>query len=330
MRIWIELSGEHPTLPRAEALAAFEAEGCQVREASWSSKILRLDLTGSVARAAGRLGLAHFVCEELAHGDLDSIRSFARSYALGGKRFRTRVRSLGPNMDSKAVEGALGADFGRSGRVDLRAPSVDFRVLVGDEFLLGRVLHRVDRAGLEARKVMNRSFRLPISLHPKLARALVNLSRVPTAGRLLDPFCGTGGVLLEASQIGLRPVGSDLRRSMVAGARKALRHLGAEADFLTADAGHGPWRVQSLRGVATDPPYGRAASTAGEPPLKLYERTFSALADALAPGGHVSIVLPSEEAIQAGEAVWELVERHTMRVHRSLSRTFCVFSSADV
>jgi tRNA (guanine10-N2)-dimethyltransferase len=325
VRIWIELSGEHPTLPRAEAFAAFEAEGCTIRETSWSSDVLRIDGSGPVSRAVARLGLAHVACEELTRGTFEEIRSFARSYELGGKKFRTRARGLGIDLDTKAVEGALGADFGRSGRVDLHSPSVDFRLLVGEEFVLGRVMHKVDRAGLEARKVTNRSFRLPISLHPKLARALVNLARVPSGGLILDPFCGTGGVLLEASRIGLRAVGADIRTSMVVGSRSSLRSLGADADLAAADAGRGPWREGAFRGIATDPPYGRAASTRGEPPLDLYERAFSEFDRVLPPRRPVSIVLPSEEAIAVGETHGELVERHTMRVHRSLSRTFCVF-----
>src|SRR5207245_1715269 len=83
------------------------------------------------------------------------------------------------------------------------------RVGLGEEFVFGRVLHRVDRSRLEATKVANRPFSLPISLHPKFARALVNLARVPMAGTVLDPFCGTGGVLLEAAELGLRGVGID-------------------------------------------------------------------------------------------------------------------------
>ena len=327
MRLWIELSGEHPTLPRAEALAAFEAEGCAIREATWSSKVLRLDATGPILRAAGRLGLAHVVCEELARGDLEDLRRFARSYELGGKGFRTRAHAMGVDLDAKSVEGALGADFGRSGRVDLRSPSIDFRVLVGDEFFLGRVLHQVDRPGLEARKVTHRSFHLPISLHPTLARALVNLSRVPTGGLLLDPFCGTGGVVLEAAKMDLRAIGADLRRSMVIGARRSLRLLRADAEFVTADAGRGPWRTGAVSGIATDPPYGRAASTRGEAPLALYERAFAAFDDIVPRGHHVAVVLPSEAAVALGAARWDLIEQHTMRVHRSLSRTFCVFAT---
>lgn len=327
MRLWIELSGEHPTLPRAEALAALEAEGCVLREISWSTKVLRLKAIGPVERAAHRLGLAHVVCEELAHGTFEDLRDAARSYELGGKGFRTRARGLGVDVDTKAVEGALGADFGKTGRVDLRSPAVEFRVLVGQEFLLGRVLHAVDRSALEARKVTHRSFRLPISLHPKLARALVNLSRVPTGGVLLDPFCGTGGIVLEAAKMDLRPVAADLKTTMLAGARRSLRHLGADAHFVTADAGRGPWRTGTIAGIATDPPYGRAASTRGEPRLTLYERSFAAFDELLPAKHHVAVVLPSDEAVALGEARWDLIERHTLRVHRSLSRSFCVFAT---
>ena len=325
MRLWIELSGEHPTLPRAEALAALEAEGVRPREVSASPEVLRLDADGPVLRAVARLGLAHVACEELVRGSLEDLRSFARTFDLGGRRFRTRVRGIGVDVDRAAVEGPLGADFGRTGRVDLSTPDVDFRVLVDTEFALGQVVHRVDRSGLEARKVTNRAFRLPISLHPKLARALVNLSRVPTGGRVADPFCGTGGVVLEAARIGLRTVGADLRRTMVVGARRSLRALGADTSFVVADAGRAPWRDGSLDGIATDPPYGRAASTRGEPPLDLYDRAFEAFDQALPHGRHVAVVLPNDAAVERGQARWELLERHALRVHRSLVRNFCVF-----
>lgn len=325
MRLWIELSGEHPTLPRAEALAAFEAERVSVRSVAWSSKLLTLDAVGAVQRAVSRLALAHVACEELARGGLDEVRRYAREMELAGRSFRPRARAVGVHADTKAVEGALGADLGRTGRVDLVSPSLDFRILLGEDVRLGRVIHRVDRHGMETRTVTHRAFRLPISLHPKLARALVNLSRTPSGGILADPFCGTGGVVLEAARIGLRPVAADLRRTMVLGARKSLRSLGTDASFLVADAGHGPWRTDVLDGIAADPPYGRASSAAGEPVLELYDRAFRTFAEVLPEGRFAAVVLPTDEAVAVGERHMELVERHAMRVHRSLVRNFCAY-----
>ncbi len=325
MRFWIELSGEHPTLPRAEALAALEAEGVELREVTASAAVLEADGDGPVARAVARLALAHVVCEELARGDFDDLRECARSTDLTGRTFRTHARAREGELDRRALEGPLGADFGRTGRVDLTSPNVDFRVLVGEDFRLGRVIHRVDRHGMEDRKVTRRSFQRPITLHPKLARALVNLSRVPVGGRLADPFCGTGGIVLEASRIGLRSVGGDIRRTMAVGARSALQALHAEADFLVADAGHAPWRTGALQGIATDPPYGRAATTRGEPALDLYDRAFAAFDEALPPDACVAITLPSDLAVDVGEKRFALLERHAYRVHKSLTRHFCVF-----
>lgn len=325
MRFFVELSGEHPTLPRAEALAALEAEGVELGSVSWRNRVLHVEGAGPVARALSRIGLAHVVCEELVTGDFDAVRAWARAADLAGRRFRVRTRPSGIDADVPALEGALGADLGRTGRVDLRSPEVDLRLLAADRFVLGKVLHRVDRASFEARRVARRSFSLPISLHPKFARALVNLSRVPAGGTLLDPFCGTGGVLLEAAQVGIRPVGSDLRRAMALGTRGSLARLDSPADLVVADAGRGPWRPRRFDGIATDPPYGRAASTRGEPLSSLYERAYASFAEILPRGRWLSMVLPSDRAVEIGERHMTLVESHSLRVHRSLTRIFCAF-----
>ncbi|TLZ55359.1 MAG: hypothetical protein E6K12_00740 [Methanobacteriota archaeon] len=328
MRAFIELSGEHPTLPRAEALAALASERVEVRTASFDNQVLRIDAVGPVERAVHRLGLAHLVSEELVSGDFDAIRAFAQESDLHGRTFRVRSRGLGIDLDPLALEGPLGADFGRTGEVDLDQPAVDYRLLVGEEFFLGRVIHRVDRARLEATKVAHRSFSLPISLHPKFARALVNLAQVPMAGTVLDPFCGTGGVLLEAAAIGLRPIGLDRDRRMVVGCRSSLREARAEDRLGMADAGQLPLRAGSVHGIATDPPYGRAASTRGESIKSLYRRAFRAVRDLMPSGAHVAIVLPNEAMIDLSSEPLELIETHALRVHRSLVRHFCVFVSS--
>ncbi len=46
-------------------------------------------------------------------------------------------------------------------------------------------------------------------LPPKLARSMLNLSGVHQNNTVLDPFCGTGTVLLEALTLGINCIGSD-------------------------------------------------------------------------------------------------------------------------
>jgi tRNA (guanine10-N2)-dimethyltransferase len=325
VRAFIELSGEHPTLPRAEALAAIAAERLDLRSASFAGPLLRIDAIGPIERVARRIGLAHTVCEELVSGDFEAIRAFAQDMDLAGRTFRVRARGLGTDIDPSSLEGPLGAVLGQTGRVDLDFPADDFRLLVADEFVLGRVIHRVDRSRLESTKVAHRAFSLPISLHPKFARALVNLSRVPMAGTVLDPFCGTGGVVLEAAAMGLRPIGSDRDRAMVSGTRAALRGGSSDGYVAVADAGRLPLRPGTVHGIATDPPYGRASSTKGERIRSLYERAFRAFADLLPQGVHAAVVLPDPSMTNEAPDSFEFVEAHALRVHRSLVRHFCVF-----
>ena len=49
------------------------------------------------------------------------------------------------------------------------------------------------------RRPRARPFFHPAAIFPKLSRALVNLSRVGAGEVFLDPFCGTGSLLLEAT-----------------------------------------------------------------------------------------------------------------------------------
>lgn len=60
-------------------------------------------------------------------------------------------------------------------------------------------------------------------LPPKLARILVNLSGVQANGILLDPFCGSGTVLMEAALLGIKHIiGTDLSPKAVADSKKNL------------------------------------------------------------------------------------------------------------
>ncbi len=326
MRVAFELSLEHPTLPRADALAAIEAGGVAVRGVSFTPEILIVDAVRPPKRALERVALSRYVDRVLALGPWPSIlRATAR---IDAHRETFRVRAHGPFTaeEKRVLERRVGAVIGRTGRVDLDAPEREFRLLrYGDGFLFGEVLYEVERSAMEARKVARRPFSMPISLHPKLARALVNLSRCPRGGRILDPFCGTGGIAIEAARLGMRAFASDLVEKMVRGTASVLDHYGLQAETFVADVGDVPRRIPNVDAIATDPPYGRAASTRGERIGSLYRRAFAAFRDLLPRGGFAAVVLPSEEAIRIGEEFLRLEEAHTLRVHRTLARTFCAF-----
>ena len=132
---------------------------------------------------AARLGLAHAVDAHWATTPATprAILPAVGNVDLGGATFAVRgrrVREHHPDLPLGDVERTLGALLAATGKVDLRAPKVEVRVLLAEWAYVGALLAEVDRAAFEARAVKNRPFFSPVSLHPRFARALVNLARV--------------------------------------------------------------------------------------------------------------------------------------------------------
>ncbi|MFH0776611.1 MAG: hypothetical protein V1936_03305 [Patescibacteria group bacterium] len=74
-------------------------------------------------------------------------------------------------------------------------------------------------------------------LPPKLAQILVNLAaRDSEKAKIYDPFCGSGGILVEAGLLGHAILGSDLDPRMVDFSQKNLAEFGLSADLFIHDA----------------------------------------------------------------------------------------------
>jgi len=199
------------------------------------------------------------------------------------------------------------------------------RILMSDALQFFISDRKIDRGQFEERKVALRPFFSPISLHPRFARALVNLSRIRKGGRLLDPFCGTGGIAIEAALVGAKVLGSDISQEMITGCMENMAHFGAAwEDMKRADVGHILDVFGKVDAIVTDPPYGRSATTNKEPPLDLHKRALTSMADALKEGGTLAVVFP--ELCHKGRKDLKLREMHIQRVHRSLTRHYCIFT----
>ena len=227
-------------------------------------------------------------------------------------------------MDVGKLGSRIGAAVAKERKVDLVHPDVELRALVSDRIHLFISDEVVNRRSFELRKVAERPFFSPISLHPKYARALVNLTEVRRGERLLDPFCGTGGLLIEAATIGVRALGSDISEDMVQGARENMEHFGLTWEGIEkGDIGDVRDLFGEVDAVATDPPYGRSTSTRRESLGDLYPRALRSICGAVKSGGRAGVVLPRPCPSSPGDL--ELEGTHLQRVHRSLTRHYCLF-----
>ncbi|HSQ48525.1 MAG TPA: RsmD family RNA methyltransferase, partial [Candidatus Deferrimicrobiaceae bacterium] len=160
----------------------------------------------------------------------------------------------------------------------------------------------------------------------KMARSMVNLAQAKAESVLLDPFCGTGTSLIEATFIGCRAVGVDAQKRMIRGTKKNLAHFGISAEGLIwADSRKLP--LKKVDAIVTDPPYGRSSSTLKSTTKQLVEEVLAASWQLLGAEQRICIASPKTLNItRLGEAAgFRHVESHFAYVHQTLTREIAVF-----
>jgi hypothetical protein len=110
------------------------------------------------------------------------------------------------------------------------------------------------------------------------ARLLANLVFAPGRGRLLDPFAGAAGVIVEAAAGGWRTFASDRDPAL------RLGLAGAGAQSCIADAAALPFADACMRALASEPPYDE--STRAWLPRALAEAVR-----VLEPGGRLALLV---------------------------------------
>ena len=333
-RILFELSKEHPSLPMAEALSCLKAEEVDFKVLDAEDSFLEvISREADLKRVASRLSMTFHVDKLLFFSppNMEEILSRARRKEINFEgTFRVSCRDRRKkkkNLRSIDIERELGKVYKKFGRVNLKNPDNEIRVLLTDsKWFVGIKIAEVDRSSFENRRAHQRPFFSPISMHPRLARAMVNLSLVKRGERLLDPFCGTGGILIEAGLIGAKILGGDIKKKMVEGCKINLKSFGLnDFEIVLCDVGEIANLFGKVDAIVTDFPYGRATSTNRENLSSLYPRAFEAIADVLRQGRRAVLALPSVDAVKRCSEEMKLVEVHKYEVHKSLTRYISVF-----
>ncbi len=266
---------------------------------------------------AGRIAFTNRVGQVAPDGRLD--RDQLRSLRSG--TYRVTVFELGGRKsDSGRVVSTLAEEIG--GKVALDSPDREVTVVRGSQDYIAVSRPSLMRQDWVIRRPRARPFFHPAAMFPKLSRALVNLSRVGAGEVFLDPFCGTGSLLLEAHELGARPLGADRDWRMVKGAMRNMASF--KQDWLgvvRADIRRAP--LKEVDGIATDVPYGRASSTAGSSAGEMVEKLRETAAGLLAQGRRLVVMHPQTVTV-ASRDDFEVEEEHHLYIHRKLTRTISV------
>jgi len=338
-----ELSGEHEDLPAAEVLACLKIEKLDFRPHARVDQCLIVDISGreeDVERAlmgpvAERLAMTHHILKivGITENNPDAVLKLAEAFEPGeyireGESFVVRAKRIKHHVDfpCEFLEQKIGGFIYRKGfRANLKNPDVEFRLILSEKAVLGTLLSSVDRGAYEARTPQNKPFFHPGVLMPRVARAITNLSGIKPGELLLDPFCGTAGILVEAGLVGARVIGIDAQEKLVLGAHMNLEAYELDYILMEGDACRVPLKDSTIDTVVTDPPYGRSAAILAGSLEELYSGALEEIHRVLKPGG-IAVVVSDKAAFEYGEkAGLKVLEIYVQRVHRSLTRIITIF-----
>lgn len=333
------LSGEHATLPIAELRAIVESEGYTYEQKLALDQIVLFksspmvakritDRAGMVREVGLFLGMVTASIEEFSTRikDLDLCNLVKEDFIIHTRRFKghshtTNIKEFINLLANKVIREC-------DVKVNPVSPSTIIRLLFTDGVvIIGIMLAKANTRIFTERSPARKPFFKPGALSVQLSRVFVNLSRPRRDLPYLDPFCGTGGFLVEAGLMGFPGLGFDLNRTMVEGARINLDYYSLwDVEVLRADATRIPLQPNSVGAIGTDPPYGRSTSTMGYKLSDIIEGFVYSAGEILVRRGYLVFATP--HVFNARNIIEEsgliLVERHYMRVHGSLTRILWV------
>jgi tRNA (guanine10-N2)-dimethyltransferase len=306
------LSGEHEALPRMEVLSLLKHHHIDYEVLEDLDQILVCRVDTSDHETFRVLGMTHSI--HVFHGSCERVR--VQRIGMSDHRLSTLMleREIGSTIDGN--------------NVDLKNPDVQVQgFLSEDRFILARLIQNLNRSEILKRTPHRRPYFHPSSLSPILSRTLCNICGVIPGKTVFDPFCGTGGLLIEAGLLGAELHGSDIESEMISGCRQNLAHYRLKANIEKQDATELK-AADQFDIVITDPPYGRASTTMGRGMKTLYQKAAESIYSSLKPGGTACILSPNTLPLEkiVSRAGFNVRESQTVRVHKSLTRKIVILN----
>lgn len=205
-------------------------------------------------------------------------------------------------------------------KVNLKFPNTSFDFFMFNNAVFCGMLVSTNPKTYAITAPTKRAVSTPSTMQSRLARCLVNITGIKK-GTLIDLFCGSGGILLEAGQVGVKAIGIDNDILMVNRAKKNIEFFHFEKK-IAVHLGNALEFKNKIKYLVSDLPYGK--NTKKQNFIELYRKFLTLLSTNLT--GRAVIVFPSFAPMQEifKGIKLRIKQKFIFFVHDSLSRVILV------
>ena len=238
--------------------------------------------------------------------------------------FRVRLIRISDDLGKDCHEKSIGSMIWgtlKNPKVELNNPETKFSII----FTKKNIYVCLEIMDLDKTEMRLRDSKFRPGLHPStmnslFARALVNLSCVNKNELFMDPFCGVGGILLEAGSLKCKLIAYDINPYIIEKCKKNLEHY--KIKNFKVEVKNALEVKDKVDAIATDLPYGRHSSLHGMKIEDLYNKFTERACLMLKKKKRLVIVMPS--TINLNYKGFTLKAEILKRIHKGLTRKILV------
>ena len=320
-----ELGGENIELGKYEAIELLKTEKYEPKIVHDRERIIILDVLQKISkRIIRRLGMTKRVSKVLYYSNKKKLKEVVQEIPIidiKTKSFAIRlVKKEG--ISEKEIAIKLGEKVPKKNKIDLTKPDVKILYYSGEKTIISlweRNLETYYTKCLE-HHIRYRPFFSPISIHPRISRSMVNLSNSTKGDKVIDPFCGTGGILIEIADMQIEAIGIDILGKMVENSVGNLKHYGLKGMVVKGDVDN--IKNYDFKAIVTDPPYGLSTTTKGEGVKELMLRSMEIFARTMERGQRIVMAVSNPKLINPKD--FTLIHKFEWYIHKSLTRYILV------
>lgn len=249
-------------------------EELKLKEIQNTGYYFKSNIINIINKFLNRLTYTNYIGEVVSNGK--SIEDICNNFTYNKKikSYVLRIKKLRRKYDTKLNEKEIAEKIWNKlnkPKVDLLNAKAHFNLVpVEDknEFYLCERIFENDKDYLR-RMPIKRPIKMPYTLKSDMARVSINYLNLKK-GIILDPFCGIGGILLEAYDMNFEVIGNDISWNDLKYFRENFKFFFPKnsAKVTLADCKNQFLKTNSVDGIVTDIPYGKSSRKIG---IDLYE-----------------------------------------------------------